>query len=363
MYFAILWKNIEISKKELEHPTIKDLKVFWNFYASFESESLDLLNKLWWIIKRWQEFNSLDEINELLANKDHSNPIYNNLNTEPKILWINRLDEGKEFKQKLWIRRFKVVKEQSTDLEIKKKWIEIITKWWKFLLVLWYQNIDLYEKIDFKKPSRSMSMWMMPAKLAHILINIALNNLDTKNKTLIYDPFAGSWTTWMLANYFNLDMIMSDIDIFHLHRNIQWRREQTDFTDAHTYYFKHDIQENINLNTFQKFQKYNIALVTEWRLGPIVGKNTTLDKIKDYQKQVSKLYKSFLNTVKDLSKYSNWDTTSVFTIPYYTQNPRVNYLEDELKNYWEKIWLQVSSIDELYKRKGQYIARKILFIR
>ncbi|MEI8008619.1 MAG: hypothetical protein WCI00_04345 [bacterium] len=35
-----------------------------------------------------------------------------------------------------------------------------------------YQNIELYEAIDFGKPGRSMEMGMMPAKLAHIMINI-----------------------------------------------------------------------------------------------------------------------------------------------------------------------------------------------
>ncbi|HCB51975.1 TPA: hypothetical protein DEP21_05455 [Patescibacteria group bacterium] len=41
-----------------------------------------------------------------------------------------------------------------------------------------------------------MQMGMMPAKLAHILINLGL---PTTNTT-IYDPFCGSGTTCFLAN-------------------------------------------------------------------------------------------------------------------------------------------------------------------
>jgi hypothetical protein len=43
-----------------------------------------------------------------------------------------------------------------------------------------YQNIPLYETIDFEKPARSMQMGMMPAKLTHMMINIGLNSLKSK---------------------------------------------------------------------------------------------------------------------------------------------------------------------------------------
>ncbi len=353
MYFAILWKNIEISKKELETANIKNPRVFWNFYISFDCETPEKLNDLWWIIKRWKQFDTLPELEDFLNQQDK----------ELKILWVNKLDLWKELKTQLWIRRFKVVKEQSTDIEVKKKWIEIIYKWDKYLLVLWYQNIKLYEEVDFNKPSRSMKMWMMPAKLTHIMINLALKNTNATDTTMVYDPFAGSGTTWMLANYFNLDTVMSDIDIFHLHRNIQWRREHKDFSDAHTYYFEHDIKNTLDVHKIlKKFQKSNIAIVTEWWLGPVVGKNTKLEEVKQYQKDVSDVYRAFLNTVKDIQNFSTWNTSCVFTIPYYTEYPKVNYLEDELTQYWKKIWLNISSIDELYKRKGQYVGRKILIV-
>ena len=55
--------------------------------------------------------------------------------------------------------------------------------------MLGYQNIRLYEVIDFEKPGRSMQMGMMPAKLTHTLLNIGLSYLKEQDKTLIYDPF------------------------------------------------------------------------------------------------------------------------------------------------------------------------------
>ena len=76
-----------------------------------------------------------------------------------------------------------------TDLEVKMKGIELVRIGGKWALVLGYQNIRLYEVIDFEKPGRSMQMGMMPAKLTHTLLNIGLSYLKEQDETLIYDPF------------------------------------------------------------------------------------------------------------------------------------------------------------------------------
>lgn len=65
-----------------------------------------------------------------------------------------------------------------------------------------YQQISLYEAIDYDKPLKGMNVGMMPSKLAHVLINIALSQ-HTDNpieKPVIYDPFCGFGTTNRLAN-------------------------------------------------------------------------------------------------------------------------------------------------------------------
>lgn len=58
------------------------------------------------------------------------------------------------------------------------------------LEVTGYQNIGLYEVIDFDKPVNSMKIGMMPSKLTHMMINIGLAQCSDKNTT-IYDPFIG----------------------------------------------------------------------------------------------------------------------------------------------------------------------------
>jgi hypothetical protein len=103
------------------------------------------------------------------------------------------------------IRRFKTVDFFHTDKEIKEKGKELINLGdGDYGIVEQYQDIGLYETIDFEKPGRSMHMGMMPAKLTHMMINIGLNELakkqessifNTQSSISIYDPFVGSGTT------------------------------------------------------------------------------------------------------------------------------------------------------------------------
>ncbi|MDR2416111.1 MAG: hypothetical protein LBD75_05965 [Candidatus Peribacteria bacterium] len=99
---------------------------------------------------------------------------------------------GIAMKRKYQLKRFKKVDLLHTDREVKEKGIELITlpKLKDFVgVVQGYQNIHLYEIVDFEKPARSMQTGMMPAKLTHTLINIGVSLLDKEKKMLIFDPF------------------------------------------------------------------------------------------------------------------------------------------------------------------------------
>lgn len=90
-----------------------------------------------------------------------------------KIIGIQNENNGKHLKRTAGIRRYKLVDLFHTDKEIKNKGKEIINlENGLYGIVEQYQNIELYEEIDFGKPGRSMNMGMMPAKLTHMMINI-----------------------------------------------------------------------------------------------------------------------------------------------------------------------------------------------
>jgi len=132
------------------------------------------------------------------------------------------------------IKRFKLTDLLHTDKEVKEQGKEIINIDGKvFGIVEDFQNIQLYETIDFQKPFRGMSIGMMPSKLAHILINIAIYHQSLFQKTssdplTIYDPFCGFGTTNMIANACGFDTIGSDINISQAKHNTKRRKENNE---------------------------------------------------------------------------------------------------------------------------------------
>lgn len=349
MYFLIIGKNQEISLEELKniktinlHQTIK-----WLYTFELEDNSqIDKLNTLWWIIKRGIIKNT-EEIKEEIIKR------------QIKIIGVKDKEIWTKLKKTIWIKRFKITKTTHTDKEIQNKWIEIIKIQDKLWIVYGYQKINIYEKIDFEKPSRSMKMGMMPAKLAHIMINIwiwLIDNIDT-TKTTIYDPFTGSWTTWFLSNYLWYNFIWSDIDISHISENKRrWEKESNiDKTEKEIEYFQQDITKQIDKSLLKS---KNIIIISEWWLWPIVTEKTKPQDIINFKRQVSKFYLEFINNISK----SLWNIPCVFTIPRYINiNEQIEeWVLYEAKKLWRK---NSYAIDEVYKREKQKVGRKILILK
>lgn len=347
MYFAVLGKNPEISLAELELVQIKEISYPKKGIIIFDTKYWDLLPKLWWCIK----------IGTVVKEKDLQEIL-----SDVKIIWIQNEANGKHLKRTVWIRRYKLVDVFHTDKEIKTKGKEIINlENGLYGVVEWYQNIELYEAVDFGKPGRSMNMWMMPAKLAHIMINIWLthvvhnSDLDIDN-LCIYDPFTWSWTTCMLANYLGYDCMWSDIKINFAQQN-ETRRKTTKFynPDKTSTVFMHDITQKLKTSLIGEETKERLLVVTEWRLWPIVTKTTSDQDIQKFQERVVDIYKSFLDRIKEL-----W-TIAVFTIPRYAGQD--NGIQQVLAKYSTDIHIQIQSIPEVYGREWQQVGRKIMIAK
>lgn len=343
MYFAVLWKNPEISMIELQLVQAKEISYPKKGIVIFDTKYIELLPQLGGIIKAGIVVKE-KQLQELL--------------TDVKIIGIQNEANGKHLKNTIGIRRYKLVDIFHTDKEIKNKWKEIINlENGLYGIVEQYQNIELYEAVDFGKPGRSMEMGMMPAKLAHIMINIWLSyvihqsKLDIEN-LCIYDPFVWSWTTGMLANYLGYDFLWSDIHTSYAEQNTPWRKTTKFYTpDKEFTIFKHDIKDTLE----NQFKNKDILIVTEWRLWPIVTKTTSPQDVQRFQEQVLQLYKSFLDRIQSL-----WWACAVFTIPHYLN--QTNFLEQKITDYGTQLGLNIEAIPELYSREWQQIARKIMII-
>ena len=338
-YFAITWKNKNISLAELEFAKPYDVFEINDILIWFECDNPELLKNLWWIIKRW-EILEKDELEQEFTGK--------------KLLGTKDKDFGIKLKREYWIKRFKEVETLKTDKEVKNKWIEIIRLEDKYWVVRWYQNISLYEKLDFEKPGRSMQMWMMPAKFTHILTNIGLSKCPIKDNLTIYDPFAWSGTTGFIANYLWYNFLWSDIKINHLEKNRERWINQPENNSKSFEIFQHDISKDIAEDKLN----WNLLIISEWWLGPIVKENTTPQEIAKYQNEVRNLYKKFITAISKTKKSHH--TKAVFTVPYYVNQN--NFLEQEIKSRSRTFDRKFSSVNEIYARERQKVGRKVIIL-
>lgn len=344
MYFAILWKHPQISLAELDIISPQFFPSTKKGIVLFETDYPEKLSTLGWCIKS----------GVVVAEKELQTILQ-----DTKIIGIQEESIGKHFKKTIGIKRFKKVKINHTDREIKEKGKEIINlDNGKYGVVEQYQNIPLYETIDFDKPGRSMNMGMMPAKLTHILINLGIKNIitnknETIQNTIIYDPFCWSWTTNFLANYMWYNTVGSDIKINYAQKNLsRWQTTQY-YKEKAIDFFQQDITKQINSS---KLHTNNI-IVTEWRLGPIITQKSSLSEIKNAQQQITELYSNFFTNI--IKSDSFWSI--ICTIPWYIgqDNTHEQYFQKLIKN----LGYDRKTISEIYHRENQQIGRKICIIK
>lgn len=343
MYFAILGKNKELSLKELHYAEVEGIQFTQNQKIILFSEANeDKLANIAGIIKWGKVLKS--DLSDLFSSKP-----------DKRILGVADKNQGISLKKQYGLKRFKQVDLLHTDLDVKKKGIELIkigNQWWE---VLGYQNIKLYEVVDFEKPGRSMQMGMMPAKLTHALLNIGLA-LENSSDPLIYDPFTGSWTTGFLANYFGYEFIGADLKLSFAEKNKpRWlgsKRAKKNLT------FDFFIQDATKpLQNAQIFKWKTPLIITEGWLGPIIKQHTTPEQIKEYQRWVKNVY---LQWIEQMAVAFANKPIIVFTIPIYLGYD--NGIEQAIRSQVYQQGFQLEALDELYKREQHKVARKILIL-
>lgn len=346
MYFVVLGKNKQISLKELELVNPINLKVKWNI-AIFDTDVSGSLSNLWWIIKWWELID-----HDLIDKKCDM--------SDPKILfWVSSNDIWRMLKKDFWIKRYKIVESDKTDMEIKNWGVELIDMSWSDIwIVRWYQNIKIYETIDFDKPIRWMEIWMMPSKLTHILINLWIALINSNSSSVIsnytiYDPFAWFGTTWFMANYLWYDFIWSDINITSFKQNMKWWESSWyDNKDKKMTIFKHDINDKFD----KPFLKNINLVVTEWWLWPTISARTQKNELEKNQDNIFDIYKKFINNINDF--YDN--IAVVFTMPIYIWKD--NFVWERIKALLEDLNLKYEFIDEIYARKEHKVGRQIVLL-
>lgn len=336
MYFAVWGKNIELSKLEISliWENIKEE----NWIIFFDTKFEDRLKFIAWSMKIWHIV-SLDEF----------------INMYKKLVWSNIHFDVKD-KKKYNIKRYKQVDLQKSDLEIKKKWLEVIFFKWKndiVWLVDYYQDISMYEIIDFSKPVRSMQVGMMPTKLTHLLVNLS-TSLD-KNKT-IYDPFVWTWTTMMVWNYLWNNTIWSDLNPTICKQNWKFYEKTELYSKEYkSIIFKQDITKPIK----NKVVNYATNIVSEWFLWPIVGKYMNEKEAINLERSFQNVYIDWILNLLTLENVEN----IVITFPVYFLYDKTKHFFYDTYDKLRKKWVELEYFDDIYHRKWQKVWRQIVKIK
>ena len=346
MYFWIVWDNSAIISEWLSylHPT--DFTQPRKNIIIFNTQYPKRLSTCAVLIKRWT----------IVSNKELSdrNDIQPDIGVETKELWSHLK------KQIPSIKRFKLIELIHTDLEIKDNGTEIINiDNINYGLVEWYQNISLYETIDFWKPVGGMNIGMMPSKLALTLINIGIGEYENNKKSdsiaTIRDPFCGFGTTNFLVNALWYHTIASDINVTSIKQNSKRRPTQFFYhKDGKELILKQDVTEEFKSPLFRHVD----IIVSEWWLGHIVTSRTAPFETNAYAQEVKSLYTAFANNTTALAKNNNKGLTLVITIPVWLKYD-ISVSED-IKDQFISLWRTARLITQPYSREKQLVGRQIL---
>ena len=357
-----------------------------------KEEVLKKASRLWWTIKIMEVLNS--PIIPFNKGDKHKNSF------EEKILYIATQTE---WKFKYWITslwdKFNL---KTTLLKLKKElkkagissrfvnkdfkwlntatiiWENLVKRWWDFSYLknknkewlwktIWIQDINAYSKRDYAK-SRDMQIWMLPPKLAQIMINLADNTpLPTSPLTgerslwSIYDPFVGLWTVLIEAElmWFK-ELYGSDLNpkmVETASQNTKW------------------VIEKLNakfINEASFFDKIkNWIIVSEWYLWEVMTKkNISKERILEQRKSLVKIYKPFFENLKKWG----FSGTIVISFPFWEIKWNYHYFEEiydilqkncEILPFFQKDFKLKSTKtwSLLYKREKQLVGREIFKLK
>ena len=402
MYWFQLWREFKLSIAEIltvfnEWKTVyfdKNILILDWINKSFILENF---KKLWWTIKIFEvkEIQKDDIYNNILSKAQllewkfnywlsifktspQPSPLEERgqkdiLNNTKKILKENNLSSrfvNKDFKnlssaQIIWEKLI----EKESDFNLVINW-EIIYFWSSICV----QDIKEYSDRDYDK-DRDMQTWMIPPKLAQIMLNLSQGNI-------VYDPFVWLWTiliesiiAWNKEIYWSdLNERMVECTINNLKKFINNNNPSQPSLNSNGR-SKDVIFEIEKLNAKfieeSEFLKKADAIVTEWYLWEIMTKsNITKERIEKQKESLIKIYEPFFTWLKKV----NFTWNIIISFPFWEIKWNFFYfleIYDIIKIYCNILKLFPLNLDLLetkawsllYKRDKQLVGREIFKLK
>lgn len=226
--------------------------------------------------------------------------------------------------------------------------------WFTLAETIWIQDIESYSERDMNR-DRSMTVGMMPPKIAQIMINLAAKG-DTN--LAVWDPFCGLWTTLIEALHSGFSyLIWSDIEPKMVETTIK-NIEHQKWIVRHVEAFVLNAKK-IDTHVLTR----DTVIVTEWMLGRNFTTSTiTQQAAFQERKELTELYSGFLG-----SSYQNTGIKNmVFCLPFWNIWKETLFMPEisSLSRDW--------SVDNLcmkgkryisHMRPGQCVGREIIILK
>lgn len=227
--------------------------------------------------------------------------------------------------------------------------------WFTIAETIWIQDIESYSQRDMDR-DRSMTVGMMPPKIAQIMINLATK---WEKNLVIWDPFCGLGTTLIEALHGGFSQLRwSDLETKMVETTKKNIESQKIWAQA-------DI-ETFALNAMQLdtyIAPENTVIVTEWMLGKNFTPQTITQQLAfQERKALTELYTGFLS-----SAYKNKNIKNMcFCLPFWNIGNETLYMPEigALSRDWNIENLCIKGKRYLFHmRPGQCVGREIILLK
>lgn len=386
MFAFELWREFKLSIAEIFKLFPEWKSVFFDksilILDNLEKEKiLNLSKNIWWTIKIIEVVEVIGDERDILEENLNIKWFEWKFNYAINTFWVKKISlkeilkiskeviKSNGLNPRFINQDFKNVSSVAVIKEaLVKKWTDfnfIFTEDKTFFgNTIFVQDIYGYSNRDYSK-DRDMNVWMLPPKLAQMMINLWF---EWKENINIYDPFVWLWTVLIESVYmWNKKVFWSDLSE---------KMVQTSSENLEKLKNKFDFEKNIFTQNAKYIHEINILnnvdlIVTEWYLWEIMTKNNiNFERIEKQREKLSDLYEWFFTWLKKL----NFKWNIVISFPFWEMNSKYFYFEeiyDKIDMYCQindilppdfaHLKTKVGSL--LYKRDSQLVGREIFSLK
>jgi tRNA G10 N-methylase Trm11 len=245
------------------------------------------------------------------------------------------------------------------------------------------QDIDAYSARDQARPYRDAKVGMLPPKLAQIILNLAVGEIednrsesldlrgsasdskiqDPRSKICILDPFCGTGVVLQEATLMNYDVYGSDIDprmVQYSIDNLAWLDKL--YPEAGDYR-RIEIGDATKMDWRLEIGDWRIVVAGETYLGKPLSSLPANEVLSKIIYDVNLLHHKFL---ENIGKQIPSGTKLCLAIPTWRGKreflhlPTLDYLSD--LGYTRMSFEHVSNTDLIYHRENQIVGRELLVL-